>query len=165
LALSSGGEGRGEEEPVSSASHELISSLPPSKMFADITPVLSDPSDEELARRTFVAIQEQDQKSRRQSPTLYTVFQLYCMQEMTIPQIAGKCRCSIGTLANRLKISPRKNRRRRRRTPSPHPPLRKVQRRRPSSLPQLPHPLTNLNFLPKPKKGGIFQTGVGLTSA
>ncbi len=42
--------------------------------------------------------------SRRKSPTLYTVFQLYCIEELTIPQTARKCRCSLGTVANRLNL-------------------------------------------------------------
>jgi hypothetical protein len=61
-------------------------------------------SSEELARRTFVILQEADLGSRRRPPSLYAVFQLYCVKEWTIPQIARKCRCSLGTVANRLDL-------------------------------------------------------------
>lgn len=99
LALSSpspGGEGRGEGE--------LFLVIPSSKLFADVAPVMSSPSDDDLARRTFLVLQEHEQGRRTRPPTLYTVFQLYCLQDLNIPQIARKCHCSIGTVANRLKL-------------------------------------------------------------
>jgi hypothetical protein len=82
----------------------LVSAISPEKLFSQIAPLRPPPSDEELARRTFLALQAHDQNTRRQSPTLYTVFHLYCVKELTIPQIARKCRCSLGTVANRLKL-------------------------------------------------------------
>ncbi len=88
----------------SSTELELTCTVPPEKLFAQVAPLAPDPSDEDLARRTFLALQNQDDSVRRKSPSLYTVFDLYCIKELTIPQIARKCRCSIGTVANRLKL-------------------------------------------------------------
>jgi hypothetical protein len=75
-----------------------------SGLFSSVVALAPTPSDEDLARRTFLALQEHDQSRRRRPPSLYTIFQLYCLKELTIPQIARKCRCSIGTVANRLKL-------------------------------------------------------------
>jgi len=84
--------------------HGLICRIPPAKLFAEVAPLRSDPSDEDLARRTFLVLQDEEPGTRRKLPTLYTVFQLYCLKNLTIPQIARKCRCSLGTVANRLKL-------------------------------------------------------------
>ena len=90
---------RGEE-----AEAELSCTTDPKKLFGDVAPVRAEATDEELARRTFLALQQREAGSRRKSPTLYTVFQLYCIEELTIPQTARKCRCSLGTVANRLNL-------------------------------------------------------------
>jgi len=74
------------------------------ELFAEVAPLRSDPSDEDLARRTFLVLQDEEPGTRKKLPTLYTVFQLYCLKNLTIPQIARKCRCSLGTVANRLKL-------------------------------------------------------------
>jgi hypothetical protein len=78
--------------------------IPPAQLFASIIPQTPEPSDDQLARRAFLALQQADQDSRRQPPTLYTVFRLYCVEEKTIPQITRQCHCSLGTVANRLKL-------------------------------------------------------------
>jgi hypothetical protein len=101
------GEGRGEGElsgqgPTDSLQLSTLDPRP-STLFKDLAPLLPDPTDEELARRVFMLLQQPDESTRRQPPTLYTVFHYYCVKELTIPQIARKCRCSIGTVANRLK--------------------------------------------------------------
>jgi hypothetical protein len=95
------------QHPVSigdHVAHGLLTRTPPAKLFAEVSPLLPEPSNEELARRTFVVFQDEQQNARKRLPTLYTVFYLYCIKELTIPQIARKCRCSVGTVANRLKL-------------------------------------------------------------
>jgi len=82
----------------------LVSRTSPSSLFADLAPALSDPSDEELARRVCTIIDVLDSESRRKSPNLLTIFRLYCVQEMTVEKIARKCKCSKATVSNRLKL-------------------------------------------------------------
>ena len=88
------------------SSHSTAFAVTPRPIFADSHESnLNGPSnDEDLARQTFLILQEADIGSRRRPPSLYAVFQLYCVQEWTIPQIARKCRCSLGTVANRLDL-------------------------------------------------------------
>jgi len=45
-----------------------------------------------------------DSENRRKKPSLLTIFRLYCAQEMTVAQIAQKCRCSKATVSNRLSL-------------------------------------------------------------
>jgi DNA-directed RNA polymerase specialized sigma24 family protein len=37
-------------------------------------------------------------------PNILSVLRLYCIHGMTIPEIARRCRCSVGTVCNRLKL-------------------------------------------------------------
>src|SRR5436190_13629981 len=37
-------------------------------------------------------------------PSVLSVLRLYCIQGLTIPEIARYCRCSVGTVCNRLKL-------------------------------------------------------------
>ena len=37
-------------------------------------------------------------------PTVLSVLRMYCIQGMTIPEMARECRCSVGTLCNRLNL-------------------------------------------------------------
>ena len=76
----------------------------PSTFFSDLAAVIADPSDEELARRVCSIIDVLDSESRRKSPSLLTIFRLYCVQEMTVEQIARKCKCSKATVSNRLNL-------------------------------------------------------------
>ena len=57
----------------------------------------------ELARRTFFALKAEEERNRGRQPTLYRVFQLYCVKNLTMRKVARKCECSIGTVFNRLK--------------------------------------------------------------
>src|SRR5436190_10868231 len=88
---------------------KLVGKVEPKKLFEAVfaSADLAVP-DEEMARRVFVTLQqdegEMSRRSRRKGPSLYAVFDLYCLRELTIPQVAAKCRCSIGTVANRLKL-------------------------------------------------------------
>ncbi len=58
----------------------------------------------ELARSLFEVLERLDSDSRRKPPSLLTVFRLYCVRRLTVVQIAHKCRCSLGTVSNRLKL-------------------------------------------------------------
>src|SRR5712691_6023722 len=60
--------------------------------------------DQELAGRLFQLLNHLDAPSRRKHPATLTVLRLYCMQNLSVRQIALKCHCSVGTVSNRLKI-------------------------------------------------------------
>jgi len=45
-----------------------------------------------------------DSASPPRPPTVLAVFRLYCIQQMTITEVARACRCSVGTVCNRLKL-------------------------------------------------------------
>ncbi len=58
----------------------------------------------DVARTVFEVLDRLDSDSRRKPPSLLTVFRLYCLRHLTVLQIAHKCRCSVGTVSNRLKL-------------------------------------------------------------
>jgi hypothetical protein len=80
----------------------LIAKIPLENLFADIAPLLPSPSEDDLARRTFLALQDSESNDRARKPTLYTVFKRYCVEEMTARETARKCKCSLGTISKRL---------------------------------------------------------------
>lgn len=98
-SMPAGGSKQNGEGPL-----ELSCTSPPRSLFEQVTSLAPKPPDEELARRAFLALQNEDGSVRRKPPSLYMVFELYCVKELTIPQIARKCGCAIGTVANRLKL-------------------------------------------------------------
>ena len=51
-----------------------------------------------------LALEEADSGSRRKNPSLAAVFRLYFVQELPVAKVARKCRCSVGTIMNRLKL-------------------------------------------------------------
>ncbi len=64
------------------------------------------PLDEQLATRlaAFQILDRLDSIRITRSPTVLTVFRLYCLQRMTVSQVARRCRCSVGTVSNRLRL-------------------------------------------------------------
>src|SRR5689334_22910428 len=45
-----------------------------------------------------------DLRCPSKAPSVLSVLRLYCIHGMTIPEIARRCRCSVGTVCNRLKL-------------------------------------------------------------
>ncbi len=45
-----------------------------------------------------------DSHSPLKSPTALAVFRLYCLEQLTVTDVARRCRCSVGTVSNRLKL-------------------------------------------------------------
>src|SRR2546422_6492239 len=45
-----------------------------------------------------------DAASPPRPPTVLSVFRLYCVRQMTIAEVARSCRCSVGTVCNRLNL-------------------------------------------------------------
>ena len=83
------------------------SNFDPSTAFGEIAPALEippPPPDEETTQRAFTLIEQLSAGDRSQPPTVLTVFRLYCLKELSIPQIARRCRCSTSTVANRLRL-------------------------------------------------------------
>ncbi len=64
------------------------------------------PLDNELATRlaAFQILDRLDSIRLSKPPTLLTIFRLYCVQRMTVAQVARRCRCSVGTVSNRLHL-------------------------------------------------------------
>ena len=73
-------------------------------LFRAFTPEPREVLDEDTTRRAFALIKVLDQKQNFQPPTPATVFRLYCIDGLNISEIARKCRCSRGTILNRLKF-------------------------------------------------------------
>jgi DNA-directed RNA polymerase specialized sigma24 family protein len=59
---------------------------------------------EDVARQAFRLLQQLDSEQIVKPPTVLAVFRLYCMEELTAEQVAGRCGCSKGTVINRLKL-------------------------------------------------------------
>lgn len=76
----------------------------PADLFAQLPPAFEPAPDETSNLRAFGLIEKLSAGNRAKSPTVLAVFRLYCVQELSIPQIARKCRCSLGTVANRLRL-------------------------------------------------------------
>jgi hypothetical protein len=76
----------------------------PGELFAAFTPKPQEPPDEDAARRAFALVQQLDTDTPSKPPSTLTVFRLYCIEELSIPRIARKCGCSVGTVANRLAL-------------------------------------------------------------
>jgi len=83
---------------------KLTPTRPPQELFAEFIPSLAEPQEEDEARRALALIEQLESDSPTGSPSVTAVFRLYCVEELTIEQIAKKCRCSVGTVANRLKL-------------------------------------------------------------
>jgi sigma-70-like protein len=75
----------------------------PGVLFAPFTPQPKDP-EEDVARSAFALVKQIESGPRTLPPSSLTVFRFYCLEELTIAEIARKCRCSAGTVANRLEM-------------------------------------------------------------
>lgn len=64
------------------------------------------PLNDEPATRlaAFQILDRLDSVRVTKPPTVLTVFRLYCVQRMTVAQVARRCRCSVGTVCNRLRL-------------------------------------------------------------
>jgi hypothetical protein len=82
----------------------------PEELFGQVAPGLKEPEDEDQARRALALIERLEAECPMSPPTVSTVFRLYCIEELTIEKIARRCRCSVGTVANRLELIRRKTR-------------------------------------------------------
>ena len=73
-------------------------------MFAPFLPTTVEPTPEDTLRAALALVMRLDGKDEVKPPTLLTVFRLYCGDGLTIEQIRKRCRCSKGTVVNRMKM-------------------------------------------------------------
>jgi hypothetical protein len=74
------------------------------ELFVGFLPKENEPVPEDVTRQAFRLIEQLDSEQGIRAPSVLTVFRLYCEEELTAEQIARKCRCSKGTVINRLKL-------------------------------------------------------------
>lgn len=73
------------------------------ELFVRFLPEQKEQLPEDVARQAFRLIEQLDSDQVIKPPSVLAVFRLYCVKEMTAEQVARKCRCSKGTVINRLK--------------------------------------------------------------
>ncbi len=73
----------------------------PGELFRQFNPEPVD-TDFSEARRIFGLVQQLDSEIGMKAPSILTVFRLYCIEELSIRQIARKFRCGKTTISNRL---------------------------------------------------------------
>jgi hypothetical protein len=76
----------------------------PMELFAAFLPEEEEPVPQDVARQAFRLIEQLDSDQVVKPPSVLTVFRLYCVKEMTAEQVRLKCRCSKGTVINRLQL-------------------------------------------------------------
>ena len=82
----------------------LVTLTDPAALFRQLPPPLDQSPDFLPGHKAFALIQKLSAGPRAKAPTVLAVFRLYCIEERSIPEIARKCRCSVATVANRLRI-------------------------------------------------------------
>jgi hypothetical protein len=81
---------------------QLSSARVPGDLFARFTPQPKD-VEEDVAGRAFALVQQLESQDNKH-PTPLTIFRMYCIENLNVVQIARKCRCSRGTVRNRLEL-------------------------------------------------------------
>jgi DNA-directed RNA polymerase specialized sigma24 family protein len=62
------------------------------------------PVSEDVARSAFALLQKLELDAPLKSPSVLTVFRLYCVDGHSANQVARKCRCAKGTVMSRLRF-------------------------------------------------------------
>ena len=71
----------------------------PGQLFAQFTPEPKE-SDQSLLQRAFALVKALDADCK--PPLPLTIFRLYCIDNLTMDQVMRRCKCSKGTVVNRL---------------------------------------------------------------
>lgn len=86
----------------------------PGELFARFTPEPSEALEEGAARQAFALVKALDAAQPARKASLYTVFRLYCVEGLTVEQVARQCRCArslvflrLGVLRQKLGGDPR----------------------------------------------------------
>lgn len=93
-----------ESNVILTAQGNLQPLKPPGELFARFAPGAKEPAPEDVVRQLFGLIEKLDSENHLKSPSALKVFQLYCGRELTAEQVAVKCKCSKGTVVNRLEM-------------------------------------------------------------
>jgi hypothetical protein len=84
------------------SSGALRSIQTPGELFAKFTPQPGDSPTEDTIRKAFALVKALDVPKRIKQPSPGAVFGFHCIDGMSVAEIARKCRCSRGTVLNRL---------------------------------------------------------------
>ena len=87
-----------------SAPGTLVSRVSPGELFGRFSPQPGETVDASAARQAFALLTKLEGGRSGRSPTVLTVFRLYCIEELSAEQIARKCGCSKPTVLSRLKV-------------------------------------------------------------
>lgn len=80
----------------------LAGTRSPGELFARFTPQPRE-IEEDVAARVFALVQQLETKDKK-PPAPVTVFRMFCIENLSVVQIARKCHCSRGTVRNRLEL-------------------------------------------------------------
>ncbi len=81
----------------------LTPTRPPADLFASFAPQPKE-IDENLAVRAFALVKALDAEAGKKLPSPTTVFVHYCIDALTVTEIAKRCHCSRATILNRLAL-------------------------------------------------------------
>ncbi len=93
-----------ESTVLLSAQGSLRSVRAPGELFARFTPEPKDSVGEDVARQTLALARALNSAQRFRKAPLYTVFLLYCAEELSADQIARRCGCARSVVFTRLKL-------------------------------------------------------------
>ncbi len=87
----------------------------PGELFARFTPEPREALEEGAARQAFALVRALDAAQSLRKASLYMVFRLYCVEGLTVEQVARRCRCArslvfvrLGELKRKLGTEPRR---------------------------------------------------------
>jgi len=60
------------------------------------------PPPDEVLRAAWLILSRLESGAPTRHPSVSLVVRLYCIEKLTIREVAGRCRCSVGTIVNRL---------------------------------------------------------------
>ena len=90
------------------AGGRLQSVRAPGELFGRFAPEASEALEEGAARGAFALVRALDAEQPARKASLYTVFRLYCVEGLTVEQVARQCRCARSLVFLRLRALRRK---------------------------------------------------------
>jgi hypothetical protein len=86
----------------------ILPRTPPGELFAAFAPHAREPMPEDVARQAFAMVKALDSEQRLRVAPVYTVFRLYCVENLSASAVARRCRCSKTAIVNRLRMIERR---------------------------------------------------------